>query len=35
VAEPAEVVVLDPAGVVISDPEIAGGEPVFRGATSP
>jgi uncharacterized protein (DUF433 family) len=35
VAEPAEVVVLDPAGVVVSDPEIAGGEPIFRGTRVP
>jgi uncharacterized protein (DUF433 family) len=27
--------VLDPAGVVVSDPDIAGGEPIFRGARIP
>ena len=27
----AEPLVLDPAGVVVSDPDIAGGEPIFRG----
>lgn len=26
---------LDPAGVVVSDPEIAGGEPIFRGTRVP
>jgi uncharacterized protein (DUF433 family) len=34
-ADQAEVVVLDPAGVVVSDPEIAGGEPIFRGTRVP
>jgi uncharacterized protein (DUF433 family) len=29
--EQAERRVLDPAGVVVSDPDIAGGEPIFRG----
>ena len=27
--------VLDPAGVVVSDPDIAGGEPIFRGTRVP
>jgi uncharacterized protein (DUF433 family) len=27
--------VLDPAGVVVSDPDIAGGEPIFRGTRIP
>jgi uncharacterized protein (DUF433 family) len=26
---------LDPAGVVVSDPDIAGGEPIFRGTRVP
>lgn len=26
---------LDPAGIVISDPDIAGGEPIFRGTRVP
>ena len=34
-ADQAEVLVLDPAGVVVSDPEIAGGEPIFRGTRVP
>ena len=31
----AEPLVLDPAGVVVSDPDIAGGEPIFRGTRVP
>ena len=31
----AEPRVLDPAGVVVSDPDIAGGEPIFRGTRVP
>ncbi len=27
--------ILDPAGVVVSDPDIAGGEPIFRGTRVP
>ena len=27
--------VLDPAGIVVSDPDIAGGEPIFRGTRVP
>jgi uncharacterized protein (DUF433 family) len=27
--------VLDPAGIVVSDPDIAGGEPIFRGTRIP
>lgn len=30
-----DVVVLDPAGVVVSVPDIAGGEPIFRGTRVP
>lgn len=30
-----EVRVLDPAGVVVSDSDIAGGEPIFRGTRVP
>lgn len=30
-----DVRVLDPAGVVVSDPDIAGGEPIFRGTRVP
>jgi len=26
---------LDPAGIIVSDPEIAGGEPIFRGTRIP
>lgn len=33
--EPCDPVVLDPAGVVVSDPDIAGGEPIFRGTRVP
>jgi uncharacterized protein (DUF433 family) len=33
--EQAERRVLDPAGVVVSDPDIAGGEPIFRGTRVP
>jgi uncharacterized protein (DUF433 family) len=34
-ADAAEPRVLDPAGVVVSDPDIAGGEPIFRGTRVP
>lgn len=34
-AEEPDVTVLDPAGVVVSVPDIAGGEPVFRGTRVP
>ncbi len=34
-AEQAAPRVLDPAGVVVSDPDIAGGEPIFRGTRVP
>ncbi len=34
-AEQFEVRVLDPAGVVVSDSDIAGGEPIFRGTRVP
>jgi uncharacterized protein (DUF433 family) len=34
-AEQAGARVLDPAGIVVSDPEIAGGEPIFRGTRVP
>ena len=34
-AEQAPPRVLDPAGVVVSDPDIAGGEPIFRGTRIP
>lgn len=34
-AEEPEVRVLDPAGVVVSNPDIAGGEPIFRGTRVP
>lgn len=30
-----EVQALDPAGVVVSDPDIAGGGPIFRGTRVP
>ena len=34
-AEQAPPRVLDPAGVVVSDPDIAGGEAIFRGTRIP
>jgi uncharacterized protein (DUF433 family) len=30
-----DITVLDPAGVVVSVPDIAGGEPIFRGTRVP
>jgi uncharacterized protein (DUF433 family) len=30
-----DVIALDPAGVVVSVPDIAGGEPIFRGTRVP
>lgn len=35
VEQDVEVRILDPAGVVVSDSDIAGGEPIFRGTRVP